>query len=66
MAESAPSLLPEIRTLIVEKRLPACQERTSMTSRSSLLGPRTPAAKDRPSAGQERSKYDPMESLPLA
>lgn len=61
VAKSAPSLPPEIRTPIVEKKLLVCQEKTPMISRSPLLGPKTPAAKDRTFAGHEKSKHNPME-----
>lgn len=60
MAESASSHLPETKTPIIEKRLFSRQERMPMTLRDPLLGPKTPAAKDRLSAGQERSKYNPI------
>lgn len=61
MAESASCLLSETKTLIIEKRFPACYKEMPMTLKSLPLRPTTPAAKDKVPARQKRSKYNLIE-----
>lgn len=61
MAKSTPCLLLETKTLIVEKRFPACYKKVPMTLKSLLLRSTIPAAKDKLPARQKRSKYNLIE-----
>lgn len=57
IAKNISNFFLKTRTFIIEKRLLAYQKKTSITSRSLLLGLKTIVTKDKSFAKQQRSKY---------